>query len=138
MPRVRGYSLVGWLNSEAEWEGISWPSDIIMPYPVRRWSQVKAASDGQCFSFIEDHELSIDDGMFTVSQKNWFPPDPITDQWMELPTDRHNQGCNLAFIDGHAEHHRWRSHKKFGGYFSPARTDLQDLRWLQDRLPPNK
>jgi len=136
VPRLRGYSLVGWLNSEADWEGIRWPSGTIKP--VRRWSQAKGASAGQCFTFIEDHEQSIDDGIFAVSQNNWFPPDPITDSWMELPTDRHDQGCNLAFVDGHVERHRWHLPKKFAGHLAPATSDLEDLRWLQSRLPPNQ
>ena len=25
-----------------------------------------------------------------------------------LPSNRHNNGCNLSFLDGHAETYRWR------------------------------
>jgi prepilin-type processing-associated H-X9-DG protein len=30
------------------------------------------------------------------------------DQWWDKPADRHNQGCNLSFADGHAERWRWK------------------------------
>jgi prepilin-type processing-associated H-X9-DG protein len=27
--------------------------------------------------------------------------------WWDIPGNRHNQGCNLSFADGHVEHWRW-------------------------------
>ena len=135
LPRLRSYSLVGWLNPDADWEGIQWPNALNMPDPMRRWSQVKGTSTVQLFSFIEDHEQSIDDGIFAVSSRPGQASNQVSDTWMELPSDRHDQGCNLAFLDGHAEHHRWHWPKHFVSHRTPAANDLEDLRWLQDRLP---
>jgi hypothetical protein len=28
------------------------------------------------------------------------------DNWYDIPADRHDIGLHLAFLDGHAEHHR--------------------------------
>ena len=28
-------------------------------------------------------------------------------EWWDVPANRHNQGCNFSFADGHAEHWRW-------------------------------
>ena len=87
----------------------------------------------KAFIFIDEHEQSIDDGIFTM-----FP----TEVWAELPSDRHNQGCNLSFVDGHAEHHRWQAPKKFTRpYEIPIGTadggkDRRDWFWLQERIPP--
>jgi prepilin-type processing-associated H-X9-DG protein len=34
-----------------------------------------------------------------------------------MPSDRHFQGANLSFADGHVEHWKWRTPKTFYGYF---------------------
>jgi prepilin-type processing-associated H-X9-DG protein len=86
------------------------------------------------FTFIDEHENAIDDGQFAI----WNPfKDSITEDWLDLPTDRHNQGCNLSFLDGHAEHWRWKAPKIFRGYHThPANNlDTEDLRRLQTCLP---
>jgi hypothetical protein len=43
----------------------------------------------------------------------------------------------VAFGDGHVEHHRWKWPKADKTMFTPPVNDqdLQDLRWLQERLP---
>jgi prepilin-type processing-associated H-X9-DG protein len=28
--------------------------------------------------------------------------------WFDLPANRHAQGCNFSFADGHAEHWKWK------------------------------
>jgi prepilin-type processing-associated H-X9-DG protein len=33
--------------------------------------------------------------------------------WWDLPANRHNQGCNFLFADGHVEHWKWRVPKVF-------------------------
>jgi len=55
----------------------------------------------------------------------------------DIPSDRHNRAANLSFVDGHVETHRWRWPKANSPVFDPASKpdDLQDLRWLQARLP---
>ena len=30
-----------------------------------------------------------------------------TNQWWDMPSNRHDQGANLSFADSHAEHWRW-------------------------------
>jgi prepilin-type processing-associated H-X9-DG protein len=34
-----------------------------------------------------------------------------SETWISLPADRHEQGCNLSFADGHIEYWRWYSPK---------------------------
>jgi prepilin-type N-terminal cleavage/methylation domain-containing protein/prepilin-type processing-associated H-X9-DG protein len=53
------------------------------------------------FTFIEEHPDSINDGYF-LNRFNSF-------QWIDLPASYHNRGANLAYADGHAEWHRWKS-----------------------------
>ena len=87
------------------------------------------------FVLTEDHSDTIDDGAFETANAT-------SDQtWLELPTDRHNQGSNLAMADGHAEHRRWKWPKKFSGQYDQpvsSKADLEDLRWLQHHLPANR
>ena len=33
-----------------------------------------------------------------------------------MPADRHDQGGNLSFADGHVEHWQWKAPKVFTGY----------------------
>lgn len=67
------------------------------------------------FSFIEEHPDSINDGYFL----NRF----YSTEWIDLPASYHRGGANLAFVDGHVEHHRWRfAHTK-----APALPDAANL-----------
>jgi prepilin-type processing-associated H-X9-DG protein len=86
------------------------------------------------FSFLDVCERWIPDGCFVVH----FPGQSEGDrQWNDIPADRHGRGANLAFCDGHVEHHRWKWPKADKTMFTPPVNDqdLQDLRWLQERLP---
>ena len=101
---------------------------------VDRVSAVVDPPPSKVFVFIDEHEESIDDTWFVTSG---FPG--LT--WANLPADRHGQGCNLSFIDGHVEHWRWLAPKDFGKWPSGyskivnSKSDLLDLRRLQRHLP---
>ena len=80
--------------------------------------------------FIDESPLTIMDSLFG------HPPDyydrekrgNAPPQWWSQPADRHNQGANLSFADGHVEYKRWRTAKKklFGDAVSE--DDMPD--WL--------
>jgi len=84
------------------------------------------------FVFIDTHEDAIWDSTFGI-----FPSwSPWRDFWLDVPASRHQQGTTLTFADGHAERKHWRA-PKTGSLFvarSPSAEDLQDLRWLQERV----
>ena len=50
--------------------------------------------------FIDEEEESNRGSAF-----NFLPAD--ASQWLSLPADRHQRGCNLPFADGHVEGWRW-------------------------------
>ena len=55
--------------------------------------------------------------------------------WWDIPADRHDQGCNLAFGDGHAEHGKWRVPKVVNSRFATQYVpdeELPDYRRLQE------
>ncbi len=95
--------------------------------PQWGWPAVyKAAAipnPAQLFVFLDEDEQTIDDACFTVN------PAPA-DSWSNIPADRHTQGCNFSFADGHVEHWAWRHPKKKRGTAAND-PDLADLRRLQ-------
>jgi prepilin-type N-terminal cleavage/methylation domain-containing protein/prepilin-type processing-associated H-X9-DG protein len=95
-----------------------------------RASQVTNPSE--VFSFIDAAELSIASGDFGV-----WPPGagPWQTDWQDIPGDRHNNGCNLAFVDGHSEYKRWRGRMPLVFGVKAVGDNLKDLRWVQERIP---
>jgi prepilin-type processing-associated H-X9-DG protein len=144
VPRTRSYSLNCWLNADSD------PTDYFPDWEnpnkdhVIRTKEDQLTDPTPCgtFVFIDEHEESIDDGMFVVANKLAFPGVP--DIWYKFPSGRHSQGCNLSFADGHVLHWRWKWPKQFQGFHSqpvassqqdPRQLDLGDLRSLQSCIP---
>jgi prepilin-type N-terminal cleavage/methylation domain-containing protein/prepilin-type processing-associated H-X9-DG protein len=144
LPRSRSYSVNTWLNAHIESgtveQGIN-GSDV----NLQRFSQILIQPPTRILVFLDEHEQSIDDGIFGIPIP-WFDSDvPLyTNQWWgaSMPADRHSQGCNLSFADGRVEHYRWRSPKKGmrGGNIQPPANpqDRQDLERLQEGCPKRK
>ena len=99
----------------------------------------------QTFVFIDENEQSIDDAGLLVNSPRLDLAGNDRNNWADLPSDRHNQGCNLSFVDGHATLLRWSWPKQFKRHGQPAATasqdplqlDLKDLRQLQSWIPTN-
>jgi prepilin-type N-terminal cleavage/methylation domain-containing protein/prepilin-type processing-associated H-X9-DG protein len=95
----------------------------------RKFSEIVNPPPGNLFVFIDTQEDDIWDATFGI-----FPPDSDwSDYWLDLAADRHNQGANLAFADGHVEHWKWKARKIFFGAWWPAYSDadLADLHRLE-------
>jgi prepilin-type N-terminal cleavage/methylation domain-containing protein/prepilin-type processing-associated H-X9-DG protein len=89
--RIRSYSMSGQMNS-ADPMNPSFPcnvleSDIIHPSPSK------------AFVFIDEAACSIDDGYYAILV--------ATQEWQNLVAAWHDDGDNLSFADGHAEHWTW-------------------------------
>ena len=54
----------------------------------------------------------IDENAGTIQDANYGAP-PLgspyfySNMWWDMPSDRHGQGANISFVDGHAEHWKW-------------------------------
>ncbi len=131
-PRLRSYALEGWLNPRFYVYGVHETDGPDRGFNYkRRLSQISYPGPAEVFGFIDEQEQSIDDGVFFISEGG-----PEYTSWVDLPADRHAQGANLSFIDGHVEHKHWLSPKFFKGYIVEAYgRDLTDLQWLQAKLP---
>lgn len=104
-------------------------------YPsFKKFTQIKNPDPTKLFVFIDVHEDEIFDATFGMPNLEFFG-DPRT--WWDMPANRHAQGCNLSFGDGHAEHWKWRVPKVYTGPFPPELQDvpdaeLPDYRRMQD------
>ncbi|MDB6123140.1 MAG: hypothetical protein JWQ71_2133 [Pedosphaera sp.] len=115
-PKIRSFSMNGYLNG-------------IRSDGVTKFTALAPGTSG-IFVFLDEHESSIDDGYYLINRA----PDTV---WPNLPSDRHSQGANLSFADGHSERWKWRAPKQFTTWFqsTSGSQDLQDLRRLQAALP---
>jgi prepilin-type N-terminal cleavage/methylation domain-containing protein/prepilin-type processing-associated H-X9-DG protein len=132
--RTRSYTLNGALNSSQQLNGDWGPKDY--PKMPQKLSQIVHPPPSGTFVFIDEHEDSIDDGLW-----NWNPDPLASPMWYNLPTDRHNQGANIAFAEGHVERHKWlwpkgNWNQSFNHGLTPQNDlDKQDVIWLLQRCP---
>ena len=95
---------------------------------AKKYGQLQSPSI--VFVFLDEAPNSIDDGMF------WLRRDP-DNKWANVVSDRHGQGANISFADGHGEYVHWKAPKKDHNYDHVATgSDLDDLRKLQNWLVP--
>jgi|YelNatPaOPRAMG01_1025707.scaffolds.fasta_scaffold02612_6 prepilin-type N-terminal cleavage/methylation domain-containing protein/prepilin-type processing-associated H-X9-DG protein len=128
-PRVRSVNMSIWLACDENVE-----TTTRKKLSIYHIGQIKAPRPSQFFVFIDTHEKAIGDPSFGI-----YPPgDPRGEYWVDLPTDRHNKGANISFVDGHVEHWRWKAPKKFVSIGQPpySADDKKDLRRLQNCIPP--
>lgn len=95
----------------------------------RRLPNIVGPPPTQLFVLIDTHEQDIWDSTFGI-----FSSDSVyASYWLDLPADRHQQGANLSFADGHTEHWRWKAPKQFVTRWelNNGAADLADLQRLQ-------
>ncbi len=77
-------------------------NDVPDPQDLSCWhklSQIVLPSPAEAFVFLDEHENSIENARFVVTQPGeWF--------WVDFPSVRHAGAATLSFADGHAE--SWR------------------------------
>jgi len=132
LTKTRSYGANLWLNG---FLNDSFDSDNQIP---RKLSSLPSPGPVRTFVFIEVHENTIDDGTFRLPN----PYDAFSradaPKWDSIPADRHNNGCNITFADGHVEFWRWkfkrtvtRHEGPFDAEYTPTipqdRADLQRI-----------
>ena len=120
--RVRSYSMNAYLGGD---EAMN---------PALRFSELRRPSS--TFVFIEEHEKSRWESSFVVVPAVKPGMAPALSSWVSTPSDRHDQGCNLTFADGHIEYWRWYSPKVEQDTMMSSSTghrnrDARDLSRLQ-------
>lgn len=102
IPRTRSYNMSMSLN------GLGYTAAEMSWLPTYQ-RLVHIRQPANIFVFIDVHEGGILDVMFGIP-----PPGSFWDGiWFDLPANRHNQGANLSFADGHVERWKWTVPKIF-------------------------
>jgi prepilin-type processing-associated H-X9-DG protein/prepilin-type N-terminal cleavage/methylation domain-containing protein len=102
---------------------------------VAKFSQIVKPPPSSLFVFIDVHEDGILDALFGIPTEGsgW----ALNTYW-DLPANRHNQGCNLSFADGHVEHWRWAAPKIYPQSITPETpADWKDYWRLQHCVKQN-
>ena len=97
--RARSYNMSQSVNGYPQYD--SFIFGYIPSFP--KVTQIRSPNPGNCLVFIDENEYTLLDSQFGM------PTDYYdgTQTWWDMPANRHNQGANLCFADGHAEHWRW-------------------------------
>jgi prepilin-type N-terminal cleavage/methylation domain-containing protein/prepilin-type processing-associated H-X9-DG protein len=95
----------------------------------RKTVEIANPSPAACITFLDVHEDEIQDAKFLIPTDPYFPG---AQYWIDLPANRHNQGANFAFADGHAEHWKWRVPKVYAYRAQPLiEGELPDFQRVQ-------
>ena len=97
----------------------------------KKFTQIRHPAPSELFVFIDEHEDAILDAQFgNPPVGSW-----SDGYWWDLPANRHNQGANLTFADGHAERWRWKVPKKFFNYVQwVPPPEMPDFKRIQNAM----
>lgn len=124
-PRTRSYNMSSAINCDVA-------AGLIPSY--KKYSEITRPTPDRFFVFIDTHEDSILDAHFGLCQPNSY----FGSVWFDLPANRHNQGANLSFADGHVDHWKWawpKTYQRTPQSVANAQ-DLKDMRRLQSAMKP--
>ncbi|HWD93333.1 MAG TPA: prepilin-type N-terminal cleavage/methylation domain-containing protein [Verrucomicrobiae bacterium] len=94
VPRVRSYSMNSWIGTQ---QAVADFGAAALKYRIYlKDSDVR--SPATTWYLIDEHESSINDGLFLVSMPGLAATSPV-----DLPATRHSGGYGLSFCDGHSE-----------------------------------
>ncbi|EEF58337.1 prepilin-type N-terminal cleavage/methylation domain-containing protein [Pedosphaera parvula] len=99
--RLRSYNMSQSINGYPDYD----PLMAQQTLSYKKYTDIKDPPTSGLMVFIDVHEDEIVDTLFgiPIQSDTWFH-----NMWWDLPANRHNQGCNLSFADGHVEHWKWR------------------------------
>lgn len=126
--RTRSYNMSQSINGYPEYD----PGLASVNPSYKKLTQIKNPPTTSLMVFIDVHEDEIVDSLFGIPTPagSW-----TQNVWWDLPANRHNQGCNLSFADGHVEHWRWKVPKIVTASSTSVQTlspgELPDYQRLQ-------
>jgi len=127
--RWRSYNLSQSINGYPEYYGNSFMTNLPS---WKKFTQIRHPIPSELFVFIDENEDTIMDAEFGNP-----PVGSIWEQniWWDMPANRHNQGANLSFVDGHVEHWKWQAPKIFYDWFQPIPpAEMPDYQRIQNAM----
>ncbi len=100
VPRLRSYNMSMSVNG---WPEFDWNQNRYHP-SFKKFTEIQSPSPDALITLLDVHEDSIFDSLFGIPTGQYWPD---ANQWWDIPANRHNQGCNFVFADGHAERWKW-------------------------------
>ncbi|HEX3719967.1 MAG TPA: type II secretion system protein [Verrucomicrobiae bacterium] len=76
--------------------------DVVQPCFLKL-AEIHNPSPSQAFVFIDESEATMWDAQFGYPMPNY-----DSGVWWDMPANRHEQGADLSFADGHVEYWHWR------------------------------
>lgn len=112
--------------------GVSFGTVLSYIPSFQNLTQIKSPKPADLFVFLDVHEDGILDSLFGMP----LPKDPFDGHWFDLPANRHNDGCNFSFADGHVEHWRWAVPKVFRslGQAVEPQEEWRDYERVRDHI----
>ncbi len=105
LPRWRSYNMSQSING---FPGEA--TDLYDKIPsFRKFTGINSPPTAQLLVFLEVHEDEILDTLFGIPTQ--VKPEFYQKYWFDIPANRHSQGSNFSFADGHSEHWRWKTPK---------------------------
>lgn len=111
--RTRSYNMSQSVNGYPEF------NPLVLSYTpsFKKMSSVTKPSPAGLMVFLDVHEDEIVDSLFgiPVAAYPW-----MQNYWWDIPANRHRQGANFSFSDGHVEHWKWEVPKVYKGTLPQA------------------
>ncbi|MBC8097447.1 MAG: prepilin-type N-terminal cleavage/methylation domain-containing protein [Akkermansiaceae bacterium] len=104
-PRNRSYNLSQSLNGFPEYDPVM--RDYIPTF--KKLALITEPDPVNCLVFVDEHADTMYDALFGMPTDHY----DGSQTWWDLPANRHSQGANFSFADGHVERLKWEIPKTF-------------------------
>jgi len=89
----------------------------------KKLAQINGPTPARCLVVIDENADTMLDAEFGMPTAFY----DGSQNWWDMPSNRHNQGANLSFADGHAEHWHWSAPENVAPGFTPNSGDPEPV-----------